>query len=274
MPNLPPEIAALVADAVAGAAAVLGERLGGAYLAGSLATGGFDEHSDVDLIVVTSTDVSDAEFAALAGLHDRLLAEGGYWATQLEASYVPAGALRRFDPAWNVHPHVDRGDGDQQLEWVRHDEDWLVQRRVLGTAAITVAGPPPATLVDPVSGDDLRAAMRATLDGWWAEVAARRPPMTHRGQQSYTVLTLCRVAHTLATGELAGKREAAEAAPGLLGDECGPVIQHALEGRARPREQADPRLVAATYDLMDAVLAYVAGGSTRTLGCSPPASPR
>lgn len=260
MPNLPPEIAALVADAVAGAAAVLGERLVGAYLAGSLATGGFDEHSDVDLIVVTSTDVSDAEFAALAGLHDRLLAEGGYWATQLEASYVPAGALRRFDPAWNVHPHVDRGDGEQRLEWARHDEDWLVQRRMLATSALAVAGPPPATLVDPVSADDLRAAMRATVDGWWAPRAAERRPMPHRGEQSYTVLTLCRVAHTLATGEVAGKRRAADAAPAIVGEQWRPLIRHALAGRATPREPADPKMVAATYDLMDAVVRY-AGGS-------------
>lgn len=257
MPDLPPEIAALVDEAVTGAAAVLGNGLVGAYLAGSLATGGFDDQSDVDLIVVTRADVTDSEFTALAGMHERLLGTGGHWATQLEASYVPAGALRRFDPMWNVHAHIDRGG--QRLEWVPHDEDWLVQRRVLATAAITLTGPPPATLVDPISADDLRAAMRATLDGWWAGIAARRPAMTHRGQQSYTVLTLCRVVHTLATGEVVGKGEAARAAPDLLGETWRPLIEHAVSGRAAALAPAEPAMVAATYDLVDAVLAYARG---------------
>ncbi len=260
MPDLPAEIAALVDEAVAGAAAVLNNGLVGGYLVGSLAGGGFDEHSDIDLIVVTAADVSQAEFSALAALHDRLLATGGCWATQLDASYVPAGALRRFDPAWNVHPHIDRGDAGQRLEWSRHDEDWLVQRRQLATTAITVTGPPPATRVDPVSDGELRAAMRATLDGWWAGIAARRPPMAHRGQQSYTVLTLCRIALTLATGEVAPKHEAAAAAPGLLGEEWRPLIQHALAGRSAPRDAADPAHLAATYDLLDAVLAFARTG--------------
>ncbi len=255
MPTVPHEVAKVVEEAVAGAAEVLGDGLVGAYLAGSLAGGSFDEHSDIDLIMVTAADVSPAEFAALASLHDRLLATGGYWASQLETSYVPAGALRRFDPVWHVHPRIDRGDGGQRLEWARHDEDWLVQRRVLATAAITVTGPPAATLVDPVSDQALRAAMRALLDGWWSRIAARRPPMSHGGQQSYTVLTLCRVAHTLATGQVASKGEAAAAAPPRLGERWRPLIENALAGRAAPRDPADPDRVAATYDLLDAVLA-------------------
>ncbi len=250
----------LVERVVAGAAAVLGDGFVGAYLAGSIATGGFDDHSDIDLVVVTETDVAPAEFEALAAMHAGLLADGGYWATQLEAVYVPRGALRRFDAEWNVHPHIDRGDGGQQLEWVRHDEDWVVQRYVLATSAVTLAGPPPETLVDPVSAGGLRAAMQATVDGWWAGLAARRAPMAHRGQQSYTVLSLCRVAHTLATGQVAGKQEAAAAAPGLLGERWRPLVEHALAGRSSPREPADPEIVAATYDLMDAVVRY-AGGS-------------
>ena len=50
----------LLEDFVAGVQAVLRENLCGAYLQGSFAVGGADEHSDVDFIVVTNSELSAA----------------------------------------------------------------------------------------------------------------------------------------------------------------------------------------------------------------------
>ncbi len=73
----PAEVAPLVEALLDGAREALGENFVGFYLCGSLALGGFDpETSDVDVVVVTGRDVSDAEFAALKALHESVPAEG------------------------------------------------------------------------------------------------------------------------------------------------------------------------------------------------------
>ena len=86
---------------------ILGNQLIGMYLFGSLAIGGFDEHSDIDVLVVTDGEISERTFLALQGLHKRINRLDSRLATQVEASYIPQTALRRFDPANNLHPHMD-----------------------------------------------------------------------------------------------------------------------------------------------------------------------
>ena len=51
---------------------ILQDHLVGMYLFGSLANGGFDEHSDIDVLVVTNAEISDAPFSALKEMHERI----------------------------------------------------------------------------------------------------------------------------------------------------------------------------------------------------------
>lgn len=238
-PTADAEVNALLGALLAGVREVLGGGLVGVYLFGSLAAGGFDRASDVDVLVVTEGEVSEAEFAALASMHDRLARRGGRWATQLEISYVPRAALRRYDPANNLHPHLDRNPGER-LHLMRHDRDWVVQRHTLRERGLTLEGPDPRTLIDPVSPADLRAAMREILTGWFASFAADPSQLNTRGYQSYTVLTVCRVLYTLRRGAVTSKLDAARWAQQTLHARWSPLVGRALEGRQPPLSAGPP----------------------------------
>jgi predicted nucleotidyltransferase len=96
---------AVLAELLAGVCGTLGGQLVGVYLDGSLATGDFSEHSsDIDALVVTEETLSDEVIAALRTMHAQLAAGTSKWARELEVSYIPRHALRRFDPDDNCHP--------------------------------------------------------------------------------------------------------------------------------------------------------------------------
>src|SRR5262249_61150604 len=84
-------------ELVSTARAVLGENFCGAYLQGSFALGDADAHSDVDFLIVTHDEVSDAQAAALRPIHAWFPTLDIEWARHLEGSYVPKVALRRRD---------------------------------------------------------------------------------------------------------------------------------------------------------------------------------
>jgi hypothetical protein len=244
----------LVARLLAGQQSALGPRLLGLYLDGSLALGAFDAESDIDFIAVTASEVSSLEFLALQALHDRLAALDNPWALQLEGSYISAAALRRYDLAHAVHPNLERGDGER-LEWKHHHADWVIHRHVLREHGLNLLGPPPATLVDPVSAADLRAAVASILESWYAGMLADPSPLRSRGYQSYAVLSLCRILYTLETGAVAPKRAAAGWAVAALGPPWSALIDRAWQGRQQPAAGALPADVEATLALIRLALA-------------------
>ena len=123
------DVNALLRELLRSARAILGRHFIGAYLFGSLATGDFDQASDIDVLVVTDDEISADLFTALQAMHARIAAIDSPWATQLEVSYVPRRAIRRYDPARALHPHLDRGRGES-LRLVQHESDWVIQRHI------------------------------------------------------------------------------------------------------------------------------------------------
>ncbi len=242
-----PEINWLLEQVLAGAQSVLGQRFAGMYVEGSLASGDFDQDSDIDFVVAASEAVSDELFLALQAMHDRLSALDSPWAIQLEGFYVSRQALRRHDAANGPCPNIERGSGER-LKMVRLDSTWDVHRWVLRERGITIAGPDPKTLVDPVRPEQLRQAMRTALAGWAAQVEPGW--LAARGGQSYVVLTICRILYTLATGAVGSKPTAARWARQNLPARWSPLVERAWEGRHDPGERAAVEEIAET-------LAYV-----------------
>ncbi len=242
------EVEGLLRLFLEGVRATAGAQFVGAYLFGSLACGGFDRDSDVDILVVTEDEVSDELLKALQAVHERVAAYDSHWATQLEVSYIPRRALRRRDPSDATHPHIDRGAGGR-LRPARHDSDWVVQRHVLRERGVALAGPPPDSLIDPVTREDLRRAMLDLL--WWpAEILEEPARISERGYQSYMALTMCRVLYTLEHGGVVSKREAARWACEELGGRWPPLIERALDGRSRPHQKANEEDVCETLSLI------------------------
>lgn len=235
---------------------ILGNQFIGMYLHGSLANGGFDEHSDIDVVVVTAVDVSEEAFLALKDMHEQIAKIDSPWAIQLEVSYIPQDALRRFDSKSNLHPHMDRGEGEV-LHMMHHESDWVIQRHILRERGIVITGPDPKTLIDPVAPDDLRPGIVNVLPFWLDPVLNDPPKIGKRGYQSFFVLSLCRMLYTLKHGEIISKHAAAEWGKENLDPRWKPLIEHALLGRQNPNLDAQPEDIQGTLDLMRYMLEQV-----------------
>jgi predicted nucleotidyltransferase len=234
---------------------IMQDQLIGMYLFGSLAIGDFDLHSDIDILFVTEQAISEEVFQDLFEIHQRISTIDSPWAVQLEVSYIPKDALRRFDPANNNHPHIDRGPGEK-LSLMQHDADWNVQRYILRERGITVTGPDPKTLIDPVSPADLRWAGSEVLQKWFRHFLEDPAPLKSRGYQSYTVLTMCRILYTYEHGEIVSKPAAAAWVKQNLSKEWIGLIERAWAGRQTPGLDALPEDISGTLDLIRYTLEY------------------
>ena len=251
-----PELDAVLRELVEGAQGILGEDFVGAYLQGSFALGDADEESDVDFLVVTHGEVTDARAAELQAMHRRIYALETPWAQHLEGSYPPREALRRVDPARSEWLYLDNG----ATELVRDDHcNTAVVRWILREHGVVLAGPPVETLVDPVSADELRREM-LTAAREWAEWAREPHPRSGAGamsrrQQSLLVLSFCRILHTVASGRVTSKPEAAKWALGALDPEWASLIRRALDARpdqwGQVHQRADERAVERTLAFVD-----------------------
>ncbi len=201
---LPGPVAELLSVVLAGQRAVLSANLLGLYLRGSLALGDFDpETSDIDALCVTENALSGAESEQLAALHLRLAALPNRYARELEVAYLPRSAARRWKPG-EQHPTLYRGSG--VLKKQLHGEHWVLERWAVLNGESRLYGPPPATLFEPLSAEQIRRAVRHRLHDWHAfALSPSDPGWSHRGHAAYAVETTCRMLHTLQTGALGSK---------------------------------------------------------------------
>src|SRR6476469_2135867 len=91
------EIERLLADVLAGIRNMLGARLVGLYLYGSLATDGFEPGiSDVDLLAATEGDVTPADLKRLENMHVGIIGRYPAWDDRIEGVYYSVDALGGF----------------------------------------------------------------------------------------------------------------------------------------------------------------------------------
>jgi GNAT superfamily N-acetyltransferase len=228
--GLYPDVNATLDALLSGARATLGDQFVGFYLHGSSALGDFDpSRSDIDFLVATRSELSPQSVDALADMHCRIAASDLTWRTNFEGSYIPQEALRRYDPDDATHPAVEV---DGTFHMARHGVDWVIQRHIIREHGVTLAGPPPHALIDPISPADLRLATQQILDQWWApQLAAPFRLQNSSEYQAYAVLTMCRALYTLATGDVATKPAAAQWARPVLGSRWQSLIDEALAWR-------------------------------------------
>ena len=227
-----PALNAVLVDLVHGARSALAESFVGAYLQGSFAVGDADEHSDVDFLIATTQELSDAEVGELELMHQRIYDTAGTeWARHLEGSYVPLHVLRRHVPPSVRLPYLD--NGSRVIERSDHD-DTLVVRLVLREHGIVLSGPDPKALVDPVSTDELRGEIRRKIAGWGTEILCGPAYVKTRWGQPYVVLSFCRMLQTLETGRVESKRAGALWARRSLERQWSGLIEGAWKERPDP----------------------------------------
>ena len=209
-----PSVIPLLERLLAGIRSVLGRRLFGLYVTGSLAAGGYvSGRSDIDFVAATTSVLPEALLHKLAAMHREITSSGLDQANHLEGVYVSRRALRRFDPGAADYPAL-RADGSFGVD--RHTSGWVIQLHLLREHGIPLTGPDPRELVDPVSPAELRGATLSILREWWAPRLADPAILRGADYQAYAVLTMCRVLYTVWHGEVVSKDTAARWAGGYL----------------------------------------------------------
>jgi len=217
--------------------AILGPRLIGLYLYGSLSLGDFDPaSSDIDFLAVTAEDLPAETLDQLRAMHADIAASGLPYADHLEGSYIPSVALRRYDPHNARHPSIGV-DWPFQIE--EHNHNWIIEYHIIREHGVIVWGPSPQTLIDPVSPQELRAAVCKHLKSQWQSRIEDVEWLRPRLYQAFAVLTLCRALYTLQhDGAACSKPQAASWAQETY-PQWKPIIERALAWRSQS-EQDDP----------------------------------
>ena len=168
------ELNGVLHDLVTGAQAALGESFVGAYLQGSFALGAGDLHSDCDFLVVVRERPDAEQEAALRALHRDLPAPRRASGTVTSRGRTPSPTTcarpTGLGREWLFADH-----GADELEWSEHcNQPWT--RWILREHGITLVGPCPVELVDPVPDDVLRDRARAGLATLTDDVLGWCPP--------------------------------------------------------------------------------------------------
>lgn len=221
------ELNGVLHDLVTGAQSALGGTFVGAYLQGSFALGAGDLHSDCDFLVVVRERPDAGQEAALRALHRDLPHRDGHWPRHLEGSYAVAGELRSVEGLGREWLHVDHGA--DEMRWSEHcNQPWT--RWILREHGVTLVGPCPVELMDPVPDQVLRESARAGLTMLTDDVLGWCPP-TIAWCQRHLVVQASRSIYTIRTGEVASKRDALRWAMVHGDPRWRPLLQQVLADR-------------------------------------------
>ena len=225
-----PDINRLLESLLSRMRQILQERLVGVYLYGSLTTGDFDPgSSDIDLLAVTSSGVSGAEFEALRAMHLEFSRENPGWEDRVEVAYLSAAALRTFRSVRSPIAVISPGEPFHMSEAGR---DWLMNWYVVRENGVALFGPPAESLIAPITREEFAGCVRDYAVDWGDRIGE----VPDRKGQAYAILTMCRALHLHRTGETASKRQAALWAQKELPQWSG-LIQSALAWRGAWREE-------------------------------------
>lgn len=221
------ELNGVVHDLVTAAQEILGDAFVGAYLQGSFALGAGDLHSDCDFLVVVRSRPDAVQEAGLRALHRELPHRDGFWNRHLEGSYAVADDLRSVEGLGRAWLYVDHGW--DEMSWSDHcNQAWT--RWILREHGVTLVGPHPRDLVDPVPPEVLREQARAGLATLADDVLAWCPPEVAWCQR-YLVVQSSRSLYTVRTGQVASKRDALRWAMAHCDPRWRPLLRQVLDDR-------------------------------------------
>jgi len=188
---------------------VLGDNLVGLYLTGSLSYGDFVlDRSDVDFQAVVNRQLSDLELNQIEGLHQDIEDSHPEWAGRIEGSYLPMGLVNEIPPP--VTPRPWWGEG-RFYPSVVYTNQWIINQYHLYNHGIPLLGPEYKTFAKPIAIEEVQKACAQDLFHEWEPKIKDIEWLSDPHYQSYFVLNLCRILHTIIQGEAASKRVSAEA---------------------------------------------------------------
>ena len=219
---------ALLAELQAEIQGVLGAKLVGLYLYGSLVWGDFDPHiSDIDLLAALTDDLTDTEADAIAHMHTAFVQRHPDWDDRIEVQYLARQGLITFRTEKRKMGNISPGE---PFHMIWSDPTWVLNWYVVQTVGVALFGPPPHTVIDPISLDEFIAAVRNHAVQWGDYVTSTRE---HPPGRSYAILTLCRALYTSELHEQPSKKKAAQWAATQL-PQWAALIDQAWVARTLP----------------------------------------
>ena len=204
---------------------LLGSTLLGVYLYGSAVMGGLRINSDVDILAVTKSSLSEKIRRELT---ERLMQISGKPETAKVVRPLEVLVVNHEEVVpWHFPPRFEYLYG----EWLREqfekgmiaqptiDPDLAILLAQLRSKSVNLFGPKAEEVFEPVPMTDIRKAMKESLPGLIGSV---------KGDERNVILTLARMWFTASTGEFSSKDLAAEWAIAQL-----PEAQAALIDLAR-----------------------------------------
>ena len=227
MARIPAQVSALLGELASRLPVVLGRNLVGVYLYGSLTQRAFDPaRSDIDCVVVTRRDLSDAQFRRLGAWLARL-AESNPWSSRLQMTLLIRGEVLLMNSRACHYQFgvLTRGGSDgNPFIWVNVLE-----------SGVRLYGESPESFVPEISAGLLSEALGREV-GYLREELSLKPESEWRdvpSYRAYAVLTLCRILYSHAEGGVVSKPRAARWALGRLPGEWREIITRALAGDDR-----------------------------------------
>lgn len=202
-----PEINALIQEWVERSHRRPGGNVVGLYLAGSLAYGDFvPGRSDVDLQAVMRNPLTEEELTAVERLHRDLERKFTNWANRVECSYVPIEMMLERTPPKGARPWWGFGTFYREAP---AGSEWIINHYLLAKYGVALQGPDFKELVAVIDITEVRRASARDLFAEWVPKMNDRAWLADSHYQSYLVLNLCRILHTVIDGEPVPKTAAA-----------------------------------------------------------------
>jgi predicted nucleotidyltransferase len=223
MASITKQVTTLLHDLTTHLPTILGKNLVGIYLYGSLTQRAFNpQRSDVDCIVVTERDLSDAQFRKLDAWLSRA-AKLNAWVTRLQMSFLIKNEVLTMDSKACLYQFG-------VLKRSSSDGNPIIWKNVL-KSGVTLYGPRPEAFVPEITQEILFQALEREV-GYLREEISEKPESEWRDvpmYRTYAVLTLCRILYSFKKDTIVSKPRAARWAVKHLPEEWHGVIQQALE---------------------------------------------
>jgi len=183
---------------------VLGKNIIGFYLYGSLVWGDFDfELSDIDLLAATETSINEKEFSELKVMQDDFAQKHKKWNDRIEIAYMSLNALRTFKTQRSQIAVISPGEPFNLKE---AGNDWLINWYIVQERGITLFGPSPKDIIEPISKAEFIEAVKNQTKDWREWIVHT---INSRPYQAYAILTMCRALYAYKNGEQVSKKQAA-----------------------------------------------------------------